>query len=645
MKKFETKIRNLIDQEVSFSGKAEVKERLMLSVKDEGLIAQFKAKFAEFEVPSMAKARMREKLDLMVDARRSVFDDLANFIFEHKVLARATASVTAFAMMAVIVLQPFTTINLASAYSETKVQSFEGDVYLVRNGLEAKINKQVTLLPGDQLKTADGSKASIVFPDDSIVRLGNKTEVKINHLNDDRVDTQAEIEIKEGKVWNNLIGLNGEESFFKFIVDNVEGKVTEESTFDIEVTEDYTRVVTLQDTVSLEVKAKEKVVPTVLGTGEMVKVKKDTAEFAYLDEEALNKDDNVDAEWVEQNLQEDEKHVEEVTQKVLKERKREAGVTPGNVFYPLEELQRKTKVAVTKDPVKKEQVKLEIANQKLLEAEVILTKGKKNGDEDAKDLLEEYETTVTEVAKKVDELKEFDIERAEKLNSDLKVTVKSHKKVLGKVLPDSEVFEVKESVKKAELSIAVNETEKKKVEIKNAKNTLKEADELVDKGEDELARQKVKEYTEAIDKVTDEIDALPEEEKAGVIDNLIEAKVESLEKLEEVEKKVVKKVEEEKKDKIDLLPTEGENLEREVKELKTKSIEDLDKIAEKAVSTGDVELQQKVEDAKNAPAEKELIEWRTGGQVIIDEVDVDALKQADTGEKTIMLKEARYSAE
>lgn len=644
MKKFENSIRDIINNEVSFANKAEVKERVMLHVKDEGLIAQFRAKFAEFEVPVMAKARMREKLDLMVDARRSFLDDIANFVFENKLLARVTASVTAFVMMMVIVLQPFTTINLASAHSETKVQSFEGDVYLVRNGLEAKINKQITLVPGDQLKTGEGSKASILFPDDSIVRLGNKTEVKINHLNDDMVDTQAEIEIKSGKVWNNLIGLNGEDSFFKFIVENVEGKVTGESTFDIEVTQDYTRVVTLQDTVTLELKAQEKTVPTILGTGEIVKVRNNSTEFAYLDKDALNQSDSVDAEWVEQNLQEDEIHVEQVTQKIIKERKKEAGVTPGSVFYPLEELQRRTKVAVTTDPVKKEQVKLEIANQKLLEAEVILAKGSKNGQE-AKDLLQEYETTVTEVAKKVDELKEVDIERAEQLNSDLKVTVKSHKKILGQVLPDSDVFEVKESVKKAELSIAINETEKKKVEIKNAKNILKEADQLVEKGEPELARMKVQEYTETIDKVTEEIDTLTEEEQADVIGDLIDAKVESLEKLDEVEKKVLKNVEEEKKEKIDLLPTEGENLEREVKELKYKAMLDLDVIAQKAVNTGDVELQQRVMDVKNAPAEKQLIEWKTGGQVILDEVDIDALKAADTSEKTEMLKEARYSAE
>lgn len=644
MKKFEKSIRDIINNEVSFANKADVKERIMLHVKNEGLIAQFKVKFAEFEVPVMAKARMREKLDLMVDARRSVFDDLASFIFEHKLLTRVTASVTAFMMMLVIVLQPFTTINLASAHSETKVKSFEGDVYLVRNGLEAKINKEVTLIAGDQLKTGEGSKASIVFPDDSVVRLGHKTDVKINHLNDDRVDTQAEIEIKEGKVWNNLIGLDGEESFFKFIIDNVEGKVTQESTFDIEVTQDYTRVVTLQDTVSLEVKAQQKVVPAVLGTGEMVKVKKDTAEFAYLDQEALSKSNRVDAEWVEQNLQEDQKHQEAVAEKVTKERQKEAGVTPGSFFYPLEELQRKTKVAVTTNPVKKEQVKLEIANQKLLEAEVILAKGKKN-EQDAKNLLVEYEATVTEVAKKVDELKEFDIEEAEKLNSDLKVTVKSHKKVLGQVLPGSDVFEVKESVKKAELAIALSETEKKKVEIKNAKNSLKEADILIDQGQDELARERVREYTEAIDKVTDEIDALPEEEKVGVIDNLIDAKVEGLEKLEEVEKKVVKKVEEEKKDKIDFLPTEGEALEQEVKDLKNKSIQDLNTIVEKAVSTGDASLQLKAEEVKNLPIDKDLIEWRTGGQVIIDTVDIQALKVADTDQKTEMLKEARYSAE
>lgn len=644
MKKFENSIRDIINNEVSFANKAEVKERVMLHVKDEGLIAQFRAKFAEFEVPVMAKARMREKLDLMVDARRSFLDDIANFVFENKLLARVTASVTAFVMMMVIVLQPFTTINLASAHSETKVQSFEGDVYLVRNGLEAKINKQITLVPGDQLKTGEGSKASILFPDDSIVRLGNKTDVKINHLNDDMVDTQAEIEIKSGKVWNNLIGLNGEDSFFKFIVENVEGKVTGESTFDIEVTQDYTRVVTLQDTVTLELKAQEKTVPTILGTGEIVKVRNNSTEFAYLDKDALNQSDSVDAEWVEQNLQEDEIHVEQVTQKIIKERKKEAGVTPGSVFYPLEELQRRTKVAVTTDPVKKEQVKLEIANQKLLEAEVILTKGSKNGQE-AKDLLQEYETTVTEVAKKVDELKEVDIERAEQLNSDLKVTVKSHKKILGQVLPDSDVFEVKESVKKAELSIAINETEKKKVEIKNAKNILKEADQLVEKGEPELARMKVQEYTETIDKVTEEIDTLTEEEQADVIGDLIDAKVESLEKLDEVEKKVLKNVEEEKKEKIDLLPTEGENLEREVKELKYKAMLDLDVIAQKAVNTGDVELQQRVKDVKNAPAEKQLIEWKTGGQVILDEVDIDALKAADTSQKTEMLKEARYSAE
>ena len=97
--------------------------------------------------------------------------------------------------------------------------------------------------------------------------------------------------------------------------------------------------------------------------------------------------------------------------------------------------------------------------------------------------------------------------------------------------------------------------------------------------------------------------------------------------------------------KIDFLPTEGEALEQEVKDLKNKSIQDLNTIVEKAVSTGDASLQLKAEEVKNLPIDKDLIEWRTGGQVIIDTVDIQALKVADTDQKTEMLKEARYSAE
>ena len=111
-------------------------------------------------------------------------------------------------------------------------------------------------------------------------------------------------------------------------------------------------------------------------------------------------------------------------------REKEAGILPGNMFYPVKVLAEKADMFFTFDKTEKSHKKIEIAKQKLVEAQVLLERGSL---EDGQVLLEQLKTAVSEVAK----------DQGENQSQD----------DLAPVLPNSQLHEMQTALQEAELKV------------------------------------------------------------------------------------------------------------------------------------------------------------------------------------------------
>jgi len=439
MTKLESKIKELIATEVKFQSKMKLKKSLMSNLNELSFFEQVKLNVSEFGLSLRSKAVIKEKVFMVVDMKRNVVSEILRFF------TYASKLVVSFAVLLLvvsIVFQPFTDIKLAMAFSENRIESFTGEIVVIRDGLEHQVKDKLKLREGDIIQSLSDSSATILFADNSLMRLSEDTEIKLLNLNEGVVNPNVSIFVSKGKVWNNLIGLVAGGTEYKFYTDNLEGVVANAAIFDLELADNFTRVVNFKKQVVLNVLEKEDFQSVALAKGEVLKL--DNGEIAI--DEGLTE---LNLGWIQNNLEKDVKYSEELIALLLEERKKKAGTVPGSIFYPVEELTRSAKLAVTLNPEKKNKVKLEIANEKLLEAEVLIAQG-----DDPQELLNDYKEVVEEVAADVDELREDSLELAEDLNADLKSIIDGHKIVLEGQKESEEVNVLKEVIAEADLVVA-----------------------------------------------------------------------------------------------------------------------------------------------------------------------------------------------
>jgi len=435
MNKFEDQIKSILESELSFESKSSVKKNLMSDLGNAGFIEKLSLKLRDVSFALPAKALLKEKLLLIVDKKPSFVDDLLSiFTFSSKF---AFATLASFLVL-VLLIRPYESVKTAQAFSTNRIQSFEGEVLITRAGLRHTLQEELVLKPGDIIKTRAGSKATIVFADNSLLRLNENTKITLDVLSAEAVDLEVDVTLLEGKLWGNLTGLGRGGADFNFKTNDLDGEVISSAIFDLEAGETYSRVVNFGNDMVLTVAANQEDKSVALSKGDLLRVDTDSLNF----DEVLSE---IDIEWIKVNLKQDIKYNEELLQSLLEERRETAGTVPGSVWYPVEELGRSAKLAVTLDPVKKDQIKLEIANEKLMEAEVLLEDGKEVGE-----LLEEYQDAIEEVAANVDDLQEDSLEEADVLNQDLQAVVEGNSLVLENLKETSEVLPVIEAVEEAQ---------------------------------------------------------------------------------------------------------------------------------------------------------------------------------------------------
>lgn len=107
---------------------------------------------------------------------------------------------------------------VAAAEATPKATFIKGDVTAGPvGGALQKVKRGTALAPGSVIKTGEGARAELTFPDGSVVRVGPTSELKLEAAGFDSTTktVKVEAEVVGGKAWAKVATLVGDDAQFK----------------------------------------------------------------------------------------------------------------------------------------------------------------------------------------------------------------------------------------------------------------------------------------------------------------------------------------------------------------------------------------------------------------------------------------------
>ena len=136
-------------------------------------------------------------------------------------LKKQTFLAVVIAGAAVVVLAA-TTTDAAPPTGAPKASFVKGEVTAGPVGALVKVKRGQQLAAGDHLKTAEGARAELTFPDGSVVRIGPSSELKLDGAAFDGKSKQVKVEAElvGGSAWAKVATLVGNDAQFKVKTQN-----------------------------------------------------------------------------------------------------------------------------------------------------------------------------------------------------------------------------------------------------------------------------------------------------------------------------------------------------------------------------------------------------------------------------------------
>ncbi|MBT4936573.1 FecR domain-containing protein, partial [Candidatus Peregrinibacteria bacterium] len=402
---------------------------------------------------------------------------------------------------------------LQSDAQATIVVPSEGMFFV--NGYPKK--ETTNVFEGDLIKTAPHAKVEVFFPDDSVSRLAPNSEIIIKKLdfNPDTLERKVRIKALSGAVWSKVVKLISSNSGFE-VETNTTVAAVRGSAFNVEVGSDgTTEVVATEHTVWFEVidpETKETLKTTTITEGKKLEVAESIIQDAKermkqrdlekknkvekpLNEEGDNEEnieglekveipeeefeestledffelEVVDAseemsseEWFSDNLGDDEQYEEVVEEKTQKKRKEIAGVLPGSPLYIMKNIRDNAKLKSADSEEERIKVEMEIAQRKLLEANVLSDNGSKN----AEKVLQEQLISFEELIEKVD------ASNVEEIKNEMRKHVLQTKDFLKDAHIGTKNFETRKIIEKAEIVSALNQEEREEIKLRQIERRI-----------------------------------------------------------------------------------------------------------------------------------------------------------------------------
>jgi hypothetical protein len=466
---------------------------------------------SQVKLPLSEKVMMKENLfESMNKSRLNVF--VSHFMVFGK---RFTSGVAVASLLMGIVSFVTVDVNVALAESFTVIEEVSGDVSVLRDGEEVRVYEDMAILEGDQVTTGEDGFVSITFVDESVLRLSEDTGISVSRLFydlRDRASSYIEIEVQKGSVWSRVLNLFGEDSVFVVKAGEFFTKA-KKAAFSIKVDELETSVEVYHHVVDVETSSQGK---TQVANGERV-VSGQNAK-----PQIVSFEEEVEDEWVKQNLEDDKVYVAKV-----EEKKKEARQdVVDDSLKPFRSIKTGVQKFLTFDDISQQKLVFEEVQRGFVEAEVKLEGGKLSDDE-ARVVFEGFVAEVEALKLMISNVRaNGDDEYADELKAYLNSELSQYKKDLASVLPESPLYVAKEVVLAAEVAAAEDEKESTQIKVDQTEVTLGEASDLAEAGREDLAQEALDDYAEDVESNTREAEAmeddLDKEETLGKIKEAIE---------------------------------------------------------------------------------------------------------------------------
>lgn len=398
--------------------------------------------FESVEMSVHKKVMMKEKLILVQELDKS---SVWQWVWYKKLVS----GFVAFSFLAVIVNFPFERNQVAQAVSPVSVSAVSGSVRVIRLGQEIEVYPSFQLFASDKVVTQDGF-VEVVFADKSVLRVKEDSHLVIDKVMNFAGRTDSTMTLKSGGFWFNAVGGANRNSEYNFRSSELLVEVDDDSVIAMEVNNVFGQVVVFAESAEVNYKTQESFQSSSLRKGDVIKVKREQDSLSVVDSVLLAEDlGQFQRIWYLDNLRKDQIYRQFLFDESLIASRSKVVVTPDSLWYPLKEAQRATRVAFTFDPVKKAEVKLQIADEKLHEAKILTNDGKT---ELAQKNLVEYKKaidSVIQIASDVELVSGNEV--STRLKNEVRNLVEVHKQDIAGLSGDSNL---KEGVLSSELKIA-----------------------------------------------------------------------------------------------------------------------------------------------------------------------------------------------
>lgn len=418
-------------------------------------------------ISPILKLRIKERVFSVIGSESSKRVFARNFA---GMFQKTVAAFVVFAVILTSVMVYIEDIPVTMAARSTYIQEIKGTVKVLRDYELKKAYEGMMLQENDIIITGANGIAFIRYLDDSVTRLSPLAELKINRLqldSENKAHTYVELELVYGRVWSQVVNLLHAESSFVMLTGGITASSNKRASFDVEnnVNDGGVRIKVFNNKVEVDLRSDEKEQKRYLSEGYQMEIDRKDTEFKKI---TVSRGDSDHESWIRINKAKDLEYREKLEAERALVKRESAGVLPRDPMYTVKKFNETAKLRITGDERAKIKLKVDIAKRRLTEAHALYSEG---DFEEAEKILEEFISIYDEI--------KFDAMHDEDLKAYIDDAISFHSKELAFVLPDSDVYPVKQSLREARNILALTNLDRKNVALESAAEKIQEAKDLV----------------------------------------------------------------------------------------------------------------------------------------------------------------------
>ncbi len=512
------------------------KKRLMHQIKLEDNESWFKAFLTRLGKVMPSEAFMEQaRLRLMASITRKyqpIKITLHGWQRTFFILKRAVASTLVMLIAVTSTLFFVEGRNVVVALDDSYIEITSGSVSVKHANqlIWNDVKDQIQLAEGDLIKVPEEAGAIVHFFDDTELRLNENTLILIDQIAVSPTfgrQGYIKVALHEGEAW--VQTLNVEDGYTGFVLSTRDALLNAlNASYNIKTTlSSPTSIFVARNKIEVSVLRPEtrEVVDTFkLGPKEKCTIQSSLASslIPIVSVDQLTEQDMAN-QWIQNNLELDKAHLDKLREVGINRVKQVTGTLPGDLLYPIKQAKERLRLALTFNESAEINAQIEIANQRLNEAIILLEMGEQQKGWEA---LIAYQSLARQIAE----------ESEDDITSKI---VAPHQKILLASLPDpSSLGLVKETLNQTAELLANDPVELEMVRLKNSINRLQDIALLVETGDFEAAKDILINNQLAAENMLDAMDELDEETKKAITQELLELRQEELTLIQEIAQKV-----------------------------------------------------------------------------------------------------------